>query len=178
MNETLAEIYGDLAKSYKKLAEYHLSMVSGTKTPQISSLWGQKLPGGEKKSPKEFLTTPKHRAWGGNFAKNAMSYKTKDFVRCDRCGNYWVADSDNRRGWISVSAEQFRAEFRNVLQFIAECVEIINECDDLKTFNENLECNVKPTKWERRHLMDDKLEFNTFKKFCLSEHRRLPSLRG
>ena len=96
MNETLAEIYGELADSHRKLAEshmklaeYHLSMVSGTKTPHISSLRGQKLPGGEKKSPKEFLPTPKHRAWGGNFAKNAMSYKTKDFVRCDRCGNYW-----------------------------------------------------------------------------------------
>ena len=71
-NQILAELYGDiyhhhknLTESYKKLRDYHLSMVSGTKTPQISSVRGQKLPGGEKKSPKEFLTTTKHRAWGG-----------------------------------------------------------------------------------------------------------------
>ena len=184
-NQILAELYGDiyhhqknLTESFKNLRDYHLSMVSGTKTPHIPSLRGQKLPTGEKNSPKEFLTTPKHNAWGKNFVDNAIRYKITNVARADKYKNYWVADEQQRLGWRAVCEDEFEKVYTRVVDFIEQCQESINECD-LKTFNEKFDCSIKPTKWKRREaILDGKVTYKGFIKLCRTEHRRLPKLRG
>ena len=178
-NLYLAELYGNLAKTYQKLREFHLSKVSGIKTPQISSLRGEKLPNGEENSPKEFLTSPRFKAWGITFVEKAFCYRMSGSVRADRFKNFWVVDARQRLGWRSVSEEQFRQTFNTGVNFIEECQEAIRECQDLKTFNEKFCSNLKKGKWKRRSaILESAATYKGFVKFCRSEHKRLPKLRG
>ena len=180
-NAYLAQIYEEissqhenLAESFKKLRELHLSKV--VRPPSTIAAFFQKTP---QKSAINFLVTPTLNAWGINFVQNAMRYKMSGVIRCDKYRNYWVVDHTKRRGWRSVGENHFKIQFNNFVAFIDECQDHVESSEDLAKFNAAFDSNILQPKWKRRNaIIDSNVSLKEFVNFCRNEHKRLPSLRG
>ena len=126
--------------------------------------------------PQVLLTSARTMAFGKNFPQFLMKALLSGRVRGGMCGNYWVADPTQPRGWRRIGATQMRGVLHMLEQYHSRCNLLIHAHQSHAEFVKNVGPSPH-TKWNRRSFItDSELTWEGLRQFARDEHRRLPSV--
>ena len=129
-------------------------------------------------TPEKFLTNPRSRAFGKCFPEYLISTLLRGRVRGGMCGNFWVADTTQRRGWRKVGVRQMKGILHMLERYNSRCNRLIHDCPTIQDFVKHVG-PLSKFKWVRRDLITgSSLTWAKLRRFAREEHRRLPSVCG